>query len=345
MSVDYSLATGEPLAFMPGLPEDHTGLIIRGAHACHSTAEFGQIISQELSSDQVSFARRLIHWKKPAGIVCSYNYAPGLFTRTLLDHPVHEFLKGAGEVRLRKDEFASLSGSSWKAVLLPPRAGWYTFVDMQWTAGFVQDALVNNPQLKEAAHNTYPGLPERLMGRPHTLNGSMQNLLSALQGFDYSTSSAMDFLHQQMKKYFRLALKESSHDDGPAREVRKDDWQIILLAKELIDKNPDKHFTIPEISVRIGMNEYKLKKLFPTVTGLNIDEYRKYHLCIKVGKEIMRSDKPVKSFYEEAGYTGASTFIRGFRKLMYCTPGELREEQWNLSGIPDRLVTPSKIKL
>jgi len=344
MPVAYSLASGEPLAFRPGLPDNYTGPLILGADARYSATVFGQFIAQELHNEQFSFARRSIYWKKPAAIICHYNYAPGFFTRTLLDHPVHEFVKGAGEVCLRKEEFASLAGSSWKAVLLPRRSGWHTFIDMQWTVDLAQDGAVNSPLLREMAQNTYPGLPQRLIGRPHTLNENMQNLLKVLQGFDYSQPSAPDFLSQQMKRYFRLAMKESIHDE-PARDIRKDDWRIILLAKELIDNNPDKHFTIPEISVRVGMNEYKLKKLFPKVTGLKIDEYRKYRLCVKVGKEIMRSDKPVKSFYQEAGYTGASTFIRGFRKLMYCTPGELREEQWNLSGIPDRLVTLSNIEL
>ncbi|MEP7257679.1 MAG: AraC family transcriptional regulator [Flavitalea sp.] len=344
MSVEYSLATGEPLAFRPGLPDNYAGPVIRGAYSRYSTTEFGQIISQELSNDQLSFARRMIYWKKPAALLCSYNYAPGIFTRTLLDRPVHEFLKGAGEVRLRKEEFASLAGSSWKAALLPPKAGWYTFLDMQGSLDMIEDVLVNDLPLQEIAHNMCPGLPERLMGRPHTLNGNMQSLLGIIQGFDYSSASSFNFLRHQVKKYFRIAIKESGYTET-AGDIRRDDWQIILLAKELIDDNPGKHFTIPEISVRVGMNEYKLKKLFPKVTGLTMDEYRKYYLCIKAAKEIMRSDKPVKSFYEEAGYTGASTFIRGFRKLMYCTPGELREEQWNLSDIPGRLFTVSNFEL
>lgn len=69
--------------------------------------------------------------------------------------------------------------------------------------------------------------------------------------------------------------------------MRPTDWHTVHAARELIDANLLAHLTIPNISAKVGMNEYKLKKLFPQVVGKNIDQYRKYQFCIRAGKRIL----------------------------------------------------------
>ncbi len=337
MSVNFWLSSGEHLTMHPDLPANYAGPVIRGATAFHTIASFGKIIFQEIKTNQVAFRTILIQWRKPVRIMCSYTYSPGLFTRTSLDHSLHEYIKGAGEIHVKKNEFSSLIGSSWKGLLAATKPGDHHFTDIHWSNDFFRELRVNDPELYGMMLRIYPGFPERIIGPVHSVDDDMRRLLHDLQGFDCSSIDQIGFLHERLKTYLSFVLRQSRDFHTAKRVTRKNDWNVIHEAKHLIDNNPDKHFTIPEISVRVGVNEFKLKKLFPKIVGLKVDEYRKYHLCVKAGKKIVASDEPVKSFYQEAGYTSAPSFIRGFRKILFCTPGELREDSWNLGGLPQRI--------
>ena len=128
-----------------------------------------------------------------------------------------------------------------------------------------------------------------------------------------------------------MILREAHECKGVIKKIGEDNWQKIIEAQMLIDENSSRHYTIPQIGAMIGMSDYNLKKLFPIATGFNVDEYRKYWLCVKAVKRIaQRPDLPLKNFYSEAGYTSESTFVRGFKRMCFCTPGELRSEAWDV---------------
>lgn len=123
INVKFSLATGEPLIFTPGLPADHGGPLLNGATASHVKAGFGQIVLQEFSTEKASFRNCMISWKKPEKILCQYQHPPGVFARVALDNRIHEFIKGAGELHVNKEQFVTLTGSEWTGLLLAEKPG------------------------------------------------------------------------------------------------------------------------------------------------------------------------------------------------------------------------------
>ncbi|MEO8584023.1 MAG: AraC family transcriptional regulator, partial [Flavitalea sp.] len=284
-----------------------------------------------------SIRKNVVEWKTPEKILCHYDYPPGLFTRATLHNSLDEYIKGAGEVHLDKEQFFTLAGSDWKSVLVAQHPGDYEFIDACWSASFLQELLKSDPSLTGSVDQICHGCPERIIMLSGALNNTIIQMLSELQQNDFSAAAINDRLHVQMKKYLSLITKPPGASDKIRKDIKPADWQHTIKAKELIDANPDKHFTIPEISKIVGLNEFKLKKIFRKLTGFSIDEYRKYILCTRAAKKIIQEpDKPLKHFAEMAGYNGLTNFVRGFRKLCYCTPGELRMERWDFTEITRR---------
>jgi AraC-like DNA-binding protein len=339
MSVRFKLTTNESLTFnVIGsclLPFP----VLNGLQICHCEDAFGDIHLQEYVTAFFTITNVHITWKKPAAIIADYNYEPGMFTRIMLNNHLHDSLKGAGHIHLKQDQFSLVAGSKWMSLIQAEKTGSYHFVDIAWSTDYIYNVLLKSPELYHEANKVYERLPLRLIGPPHTANNKMKSLLSDVFNVDFRESQSTKQLQHLMRKYLELTLDEASEHESIKKVLRNArDWYLIMDAKTLIDADLNLQLSTPEISLKVGVNEHKLKSLFPRITGFKVDEYRRYKRCIKAGKSIVSNpDEPVKSCLSFVGYANLPNFIRGYRKLCYCSPTELRHDGWDLSGLPNPL--------
>jgi AraC-like DNA-binding protein len=314
--------------------------VFKGLPCYYAQTSFGGIHLQEYVTRLFTVTNVRIEWKKEAAIIADYNYDPGIFTRVMLNNNLHDSLKGAGHIHLKQDQFSLIAGSRWLSKLQVVKPGNYHFVDISWTSDYIYNVLLKSPDLYEAANKVYERLPLRLIGPPHTANGKMKTMLSDLFKIDFENTQATKSLQELMKKYLVLTLEEASEHESIKKDIKTSDWYSIIEAKTIIDADLDTQLSTPEISLKVGVNEQKLKNLFPKITGFNVDEYRRYRRCVKAGKSIVTNpEEPVKSCLSFVGYANLPNFIRGYRKLCYCSPSELRHDGWDLSGLPNPLAT------
>lgn len=104
----FSLTSGEVLPFQPGLPASYHGAVLYGASSPYSQSRFGYIVIQELRTENVTLRKIMVHWNKPQRIMCHYNFSNGIFTRIVLNNSLHEYIKGAREIYLKKEQFSTL---------------------------------------------------------------------------------------------------------------------------------------------------------------------------------------------------------------------------------------------
>lgn len=338
MPVRLQLTTNGSLTFNV-IDSSHLPFRVLKGLPCHLAANsLVDVHFQEFVSQLFTVTNVRIKWKKEAAFIADYNYDPGIFSRAMLENDLHDSLKGAGHIHLKENQFSLVAGSKWKSLVQAARTGVYQFVDIAWTSDYIYNVLLKSPELYHAANKVYDRLPLRLIGPPHTANHKMKSLLSEVFGVDFTESQSPKQLQELIKKYLVLTLEEASGHESIKKGIRINDWYCIMDAKTLIDADLNIQFSTPEISVKVGVNEHKLKNLFPKITGFKVDEYRRYHRCVKAGKTIVSNpEEPVKSCLSFVGYANLPNFIRGYRKLCYCSPSELRHDDWDLSGLPNPL--------
>lgn len=334
MPLQFSLTDGTPLSTTPGFPDNYTGTRLKGTAVSHLVHSFGHIVLQEFTTPQISMSKILVHWKKPVRIKCQYEHvSPVLFCRAMDNNSMCEVVKGSGDVYLEKEQFAALTGKRWTGLIISEKAGDHDFTNLTWNADFLQTALGDDDYLNKVSRHFQYGLAERLNTTGRDVSYQMKTLTESLNKVDFDDRLGTVRFDDVMVKYLKLILRELKDCESVKKKMKEVDWHAVNKAKKLIDYNLETQYTTPELSLKVGVNEYKLKKLFPKVAGYSVEEYRRYKLLSKAARKIVQNpDASIKSFSEEAGYTSVSTFTRAFNK-MGCTPAELREDTWDVKRL------------
>lgn len=315
MTTRFFLTGGEELPLLNGLPVHYPGTVLKGAVAQHIVEDFGFIVIQEVNIDNIILRHVLIRWSHPADIIYQHHEGKGLFCRAMLKNNLHSFVKGAGEWHLRQHQFRGLIADGVTETLVAEKPADYEFFESHYPAAIAKD-------MDAELANVHAGIPDKVTGPNRQLTPQIHAIIDHLLHNDYSNVD--NDIRQQLAISYNLQITELKYYQYTSLGIKKADWELIQKVILMIEKDLVAHVTIPELSRMAGINEFKLKKLFPLITGFTIDGFRKYRLFIKARNDILSGEDPIKCYYEKIGYSSLSAFIAGFRNYLCCTPGELR---------------------
>jgi AraC-like DNA-binding protein len=111
--------------------------------------------------------------------------------------------------------------------------------------------------------------------------------------------------------------------------LRKYDMDCLRMAKDLIDKNPARHYTIPEIARHVGMGETKLKTAFKNVYGTGMYKYLHRERMEKAKTLISNSEKSLKEISSILGFKYQNNFSTSFKKQFGVSPDAWRKTKIN----------------
>lgn len=140
------------------------------------------------------------------------------------------------------------------------------------------------------------------------LNDILQNPLQTQWDWLFFESAILSLLGQSLKS---LSTDLSGNQ---LSDISRDDLARIYYAREVLIDNLEKPLSISELSRKVGLNEFKLKKGFKEVYKSPIFEYlRNYR--IDMAEDLIR--KGACSITEaaiEVGYSNPSAFSAAFKK-------------------------------
>lgn len=124
---------------------------------------------------------------------------------------------------------------------------------------------------------------------------------------------------------FQLLLQ--SQRQQPPSPFTNDEIEDIHAAREMIRNNIRRHYAIPEIAKRIGINEFKLKTGFRELFGQGIYGYLQSERMQEGAKMLTETRLSIKVIAGKTGYRSVNSFIKAFRKTFGTTPGGYRNQQ------------------
>ena len=101
--------------------------------------------------------------------------------------------------------------------------------------------------------------------------------------------------------------------------------QKVNEAKEVLDKNIRIHYTIPDLSRKVGINENDLKKGFKLFLKTSIYQYQKNNRLQKALELLETTEKTETDIAWSVGYKHRSNFITAFTKRFGHNPGYFRK--------------------
>lgn len=109
---------------------------------------------------------------------------------------------------------------------------------------------------------------------------------------------------------------------GGSMMLRREDITKLQQTHELVQNHFEQPFSIRELAMRVGMNEFKLKKGFRELFGMTIFELVRKKRMEKALWYLEVTRLNVAETAASVGYSNASNFTTAFRKYYGCNPSE-----------------------
>ncbi len=113
-------------------------------------------------------------------------------------------------------------------------------------------------------------------------------------------------------------------DDSEEILVNKSHYDRVQLAKQIIEKDIAKNYTIHELAKAVGTNEQYLKKYFKQYLGKTVLSYMKEIKMEHAKNLIMGGEHRISDVARMTGYKHSTHFSTAFKKFFGFIPNALR---------------------
>ena len=176
--------------------------------------------------------------------------------------------------------------------------------------------------IKSIAEKFCPDDKEFLLRKETMLNNSetIESIFNEL--YNVPKAIRIDFFKVKiMELLLRLTALDISRYGDERLYIPASQADRIKQVHKLMIDNPEKNYTVEELSKSFDIPESTLRKNFRIIYGSPIYKYIKNHK-MNLAAEILKNDKNVKisDVAERVGYDNPSKFAAAFKDVMSVTP-------------------------
>jgi len=159
-------------------------------------------------------------------------------------------------------------------------------------------------------------------GPSFIMTPQMQSIVEGLFNIQYQGKTKMMFFRSQitalLSHFFgELASLKTEKLNTPEREK-------LNQARDILLNNLDNPPSLNEISKRIGLNTFKLKKEFKALFGVPVFKYLQNQRLTIAHKMIRNQDATVQEAAWHVGYDSLSSFSNAFEKKFGYRPSQIK---------------------
>ena len=169
----------------------------------------------------------------------------------------------------------------------------------------------------------YPSLQDKMPAKTFSLTAS---LLERIEQLLFSSYLYIRHFHKEL---VQTILELANHESVSVLShfvIREEDLSGIHAIKELLDKNPEKNWSLASLSRKAGMNPRKLSDGFSSVYGKSPYTYAREARLQNAKEAIIQTRSPLKLLAKRAGYPSYSNFSIAFKAFFGINPSSLRKK-------------------
>ena len=130
------------------------------------------------------------------------------------------------------------------------------------------------------------------------------------------------FLEAKVLELLMLQFENEKKGINTSTTLKK-----VYLVKDLISNNLDIQYSVYELSRKVYLNEFLLKKEFKNCFGITIFEFAIQERMKEARKLLSNSTKPIYEIAELVGYKNPTHFSAAFKKHEKITPKKFRMQE------------------
>lgn len=123
---------------------------------------------------------------------------------------------------------------------------------------------------------------------------------------------------------FTQLIKEG--EEGGQVDLLKEDYEVIMQVKSLLQQNYINAPKIDDLSMRFGQSSSKLRQNFKKVIGLPIHQFVMKERYAEAYKRIVENKDTITEIAIDLGFSNIAHFSDGFKKQFSISPSKLRTE-------------------
>ncbi|MBX2842341.1 MAG: AraC family transcriptional regulator [Flammeovirgaceae bacterium] len=150
----------------------------------------------------------------------------------------------------------------------------------------------------------------------------IQSIVDQVFHTQYEGKAKMMFFRSQMTSLLAHFFGQLSM--MPEETIPKDEREKLLEAKEILTSNLDAPPTLSELSRKIGLNTFKLKKNFKELFGVPVFKYLQNERLNKAHELIRNREASIQEAAWNVGYDSLSSFSNAFAKKFGFRPSATR---------------------
>lgn len=150
----------------------------------------------------------------------------------------------------------------------------------------------------------------------------MENIVDGIFKNTYEGKAKMMFFRSQITALLsHFFWQLSTLEEGG---IKNSEREKLYEAKEILLSNLDTPPSLTELSKRIGLNTFKLKKDFKELFGVPVFKYLQNERMTKAHELIRSQEATVQEAAWHVGYDSLSSFSNAFAKKFGFRPSEIR---------------------
>lgn len=312
-----------PLTLVPVNTDNLSGLLLPGGKTFMCQHDFGSIIIQELDTPNYSLRYFILNLIKKVTLVFRDEQTAMRVKLSLENNLTIKIGKGEKQF-LKEGQFIIVNGNENTAIASLEKNKEYRLFDAAYPAHVLQELVEAFPSLADFIGKNSNNITPVIALRQHFSSGAMTQIVYDLLKCPYDNNLRKVYFENKVNDFlFELLAESNKHRFDIATSLPGED-KAISKARDLIVADLKKHLTIKEISLKVHLNEFKLKAGFKKAFGMGMFEYLLQARMIEARRLILETDKPLKEIASLTGYEYFTNFIAAFRNYFGYTPGELR---------------------
>ena len=325
--MDFTITTQEKehVQLFPIIAPVDSQIVIPGARVIEASVRAGSMRFYEIECPRFIICYNNYHINSRTFIRKVMN-APLLALHFTIANTMHYKLEGLTEVTILEGQFNLSYAPSMNTVAWFDEDKLYVTLNIHFTYEYLQKFAAHFPLLDALLKKAVIGIAG-MMSRQHgqtTLE--MSALIKRILHCRYEGDIRNLYLEAKVQELLLLALEQLGAAEAKTDILlRPYDIEKIREAHDYLLLHMDNPCTLIELSHKVGINDFKLKKGFKKMYGTTVYDFLIDARMEKAKILLLETDASVHEIAFTTGYKNLSSFITAFKKKLGYSPGSFKK--------------------
>lgn len=325
--MDVKLVAGgkETLSFTTDIPASYDHLRLPGARRLLARAEFGIILLSEIRTPWFSVWHQHYLVEKP-GSLHAIVKGDLLNLHIVLRGHMRYRLSHIGAVKMQEGQLNMLCARELDIEAFFDDAKEYTTLTFQFSRHYLDVYAPYFPALLQLLQHANDGVTALLSASHTSLSPEMITIVKDLLNNEYGGDMKDLYLRNKLSELLLVSFPRILPSQAGATEIRLHQYDIdkIREAREYLLLNMEHPLTVIELSHKVGINDFKLKKGFKQLYGVTIFDFLLEARMEKAKTLLTETNTPIHEIAFVTGYKNVSSFTAAFKKRMGFPPSAMK---------------------